>query len=402
MSASKHRVLISHNYYQLRGGEDESFEVERRLLEQHGHDVREYTRVNSEIADYSLQQLLRLPFRTIWAGDSYKEISKLINSEKPTIAHFNNIFPLISPAAYDACYEMKLPVVQNIRNYRLLCPSAEFFRDHHVCEDCLGWQFAWPSIVHACYRHSRIQTGVVAMMLAYHRFQKTWQEKVDIFIALTEFSRRKLIEGGIPVEKIVVKPNFAYDRGVSENQGSYALFIGRIVEIKGILELLEAWKSCRDVPLKIVGDGPLLSVIHEIVQRENLENVEICGRLSAQKVFAMLDEARFLVFPSLWYEGFPRVIVESYACGRPVVASNIGASAEVVVEGMTGMLFSPDAPDDLAEKISRLWSNRKKCLAMGREARREYENKYTPERNYEILMGIYLQAIEHRRHRNGY
>lgn len=387
------KVLLVHNHYLERGGEDQSFEAEKALLLQHGHEICTYIRTNHEIVSYDWRRKLSLPVRTVYASDSVRDLRALIAAERPAVAHFNNTFPLISPAAYDICREKKIPVIQNIRNYRLVCPNALFFRDHHICEDCLGRAFAWPGIVHACYRDSRLQSSVVAFMLAFHRLRKTWHEKVDVYVALTDFSRRKLIDGGLPAERIVVKPNFVHDRGVSDKIGDYALFIGRIVEGKGVLTLLNAWRQCGAVPLKIVGDGPLLDSIRSQVSEQGLKTVEVCGSIPPAQVFELLKEARFLVFPALWYEAFPRVLIEAFSCGRPVIASNIGAATEIVSPGRTGLLFSAGDAADLAGKVTSLWHDVGACRAIGQEARREYESNYTPERNYRMLLEIYHRAM---------
>jgi glycosyltransferase involved in cell wall biosynthesis len=389
MNVNKLKVLLVHNSYQERGGEDESFEAEKSLLLQNGHAVCEYVRSNLEIESYTWQKTAGLALRTISASDSVRDLRALISTEKPAIVHFNNTFPLISPAAYQAGREAGIPVIQNLRNYRLVCPNALFFRDHHVCEDCLGKLFPWPGVIHACYRDSHVQSGVVATMLAYHRVRRTWQTDVDAFVALTEFSRGKFIEGGLPRHKIVVKPNFVYDRGVAQGEGKHALFVGRLIEGKGLFTLLSAWKECRDIPLKIVGDGPALSQARSIIESENLKNVELCGRRPASDVFALLKDAKFLVFPAIWYEAFPRVLLESFACGRTVIASDVGASAEVVDDGRTGLLFRPSDSRELAEKVNLLWGRPDLAAQFGREARREYEKKYTPEIAYQMLTQIY-------------
>jgi glycosyltransferase involved in cell wall biosynthesis len=390
---SKPKVLLAHNQYLERGGEDESFDVEKSLLLQHEHEICTYIRSNAELASYGWLRTLSLPFRTIHARDSRKDLRAIISTERPDIVHFNNTFPLISPAAYETCQGLGVPVVQNLRNYRLVCPNALFYRDHHVCEDCLGRLLPWPSILHACYRGSRVQSGVVAAMLAYHRLRRTWQTHVDAFVALTEFSRSKYIQGGIPAEKIVVRPNFVYDLGAAKEAGDYVLFVGRLAEGKGILGLLKAWRNCRNIPLKIIGDGPLRSIISTMVQSEDLPGIELCGSLPALQVSSMIRRARFVVFPSIWYEVFPRVIIEAFAAGRAVVVSGVGASPQTVEDGRNGLVFRVSDSKDLAEKVNYLWSRPDLCLEFGREARVEYESKYTPEIAYLSSMQIYERVL---------
>jgi len=247
--------------------------------------------------------------------------------------------------------------------------------------------------MHACWRGSRAGTAVVVAMLTIHRLLKTWQEQVDRYIALTEFARQKFIEGGLPAEKIVVKPNFVHpDLGMGRHEGDYALFVGRLSPEKGIQTLLRAWRHLKGVPLKIAGDGPLRAKLEGFVKNEGLEGVEILGRRPREDVFRLMREARVLVFPSEWYEGFPMTIAEAFACGLPVIASRLGAATEIVEDGRTGLLFEPGNPEDLAAKVKWAWQHPKEMEEMGREARQEYEQKYTAERNYEMLMDIYKRA----------
>ena len=330
----------------------------------------------------------------VWSFDTYIKISRLLQREKIDIAHFHNIFLCISPAAYYACRKVKVPVVQTLHNYRLICPGALLLKDGKPCEECIQKFAPWRGIWYGCWRNSRAGTASVTAMLIVHRLIKTWIKKVNIYIALTEFARKKFIEGGIPAEKIVVKPNFVYpDPGEGEHKAQYFLFVGRLSPEKGIMTLLKAWKFL-DIPLKIVGDGPLKEEIQTFIEQKNLKHIEILGSQPRERVFKLMKDAKALIFPSEWYEGFPMTLAEAFATGLPVIASRLGAMAELVDEGRTGLLFEPGNPEDLAAKGEWAWSHPEAMAEMGREARREYQAKYTAERNYEILMEIYRMAIE--------
>ncbi len=383
------RILVAHNTYQQPGGEDAVFAAETALLRRYGHEVVEYTEDNRRINEMSR---LAVAAQAIWSGSSRQRLFVLLRDVRPNVAQFHNTFLLISPSVYSACREVRVPVVQTLHNYRLLCPRATFFWDGDVCEDCLSKTSPWPGVLRACYRGSRSQTAVVAMMLTFHRWLKTWQKQVDLYIALTEFARQKFIEGGLPAEKIVVKPNFVnHDPGVSEVDGRYALFVGRLSPEKGVRTLLEAWKKLKGVPLKVVGDGPLMAEVR--MQAGQLPDVEVLGRCYHQEVVDLLKEAKFLVFSSEWYEGFPMVIAEAFACGLPVIASRLGAMAEIIEDGKTGLFFTPGDSENLAEKVGWLWSRPNEIKRMGKEERKEYERKYTAEKNYGVLMEIYQKAI---------
>jgi len=312
--------------------------------------------------------------------------------------HVHNTVPLISPTVYYAAKAEGITVVQTLHNYRLFCPNALFFRNGHVCDDCMGKFVPFPGILHACYRESRAAMTVAVVMLSLHRVLRTYSRMVDMYIALTEFARHKFIEGGIPAEKIMVKPNFLHsDPSISERDREYALFVGRLSPEKGLRTLLKAWQQLKIIPLKLVGDGPLMDETHWFVGTGKLECIEVLGSCNHEQVIALMKNARFLVFPSEWYETFGMTIIEAFACSTPVVTSRLGAMIEIVEDGRTGLNFDAGNPDDLAAKVKWVWTHPRKREEMGREARREYEEKYTAGRNYKILMDIYKTAIERSR-----
>ncbi len=384
------KIVLLHNNYQQPGGEDAVFEAEKVLLDRMGHEIIPFVEDNARLNGMSALKAAR---NTIWSREAQGKLRQLIRETRPDVAHFHNTFLMISPAAYYACKEARVPVVQTLHNYRLICPGALLMREGRVCEDCVGRAIPWSGVVHGCWRSSRAGTAVVAAMLAVHRLMKTWSKQVDLYIALTEFARRKFIEGGLPAEKIVVKPNFvAPDPGEGQHAGGYALFVGRLSPEKGVVTLLRAWKRLKGVPLKVVGDGPLREEVQGLGRREGLTEVEVLGQKPREEVLGLMHEAKVLVFPSRCYEGFPMTIAEAFACGLPVIASRLGAMAEIVEDQRTGLLFRPGDPENLAEKVEWAWGHPKELAEMGREARREYEQKYTAEKNYEILMEIYERA----------
>ena len=391
------KVIIVHNFYRQCGGEDAVFQAEKAMLQRMGHDVSSFVRDNSEINGMTR---LSAAGATIWSQESREKLRRIIRVSRPDVAHFHNTFLLVSPSAYYACQEAGVPVVQTLHNYRLLCPSATFFRDGCVCEDCMGKAFPWPGIVHGCWRGSRTQTAVVASMLTLHRLLRTCREQVDLYIALTDFSREKYIKAGIPPAKIIVKPNFIDTDEFRGNSGRstyrYALFVGRLSRVKGVEMLLEAWKRIgQRLPLVIVGDGPMAREVEE--QAASRTGVEWVGCINREKVIARMKQAELLVFPSVWFEGFPMTMVEAFSVGLPVIASRIGAIAEIVDHGRTGLHFEPGNSEDLAAKVEWLLDHPEELSRMRRAARAEYKAKYTAEKNYEILMGIYETAIERSR-----
>jgi glycosyltransferase involved in cell wall biosynthesis len=383
------RILSIHNSYQIRGGEDVCSESEQRLLREQGHHVDTYEENNDRI---STLNTANVALRTIWSKESYKIVKHRLQQSNYDLIHIQNFFPLISPSVYYAARSQGVPVVQTLHNYRLLCPNALFFRDGRVCEDCMGKPIPYPGILHHCYRESQSASAGVAAMLAVHRTLNTWTKMVDLYIALTQFARQKFIEGGLPPEKIVVKPNFVHpDLGIGSGDGGYALFVGRLSVEKGLDTLLTAWKQLDNpLPLKIVGDGPLADEVMQATQR--LPKVEWLGRKPMSEVHELMGKAMFLIFPSKWYETFGRVAVEAFAKGTPVIAANIGAIAELVDSGRTGLHFRPGDSEDLAARVEWALTHPTELALMRQEARAEFEAKYTAAKNYQKLMEIYDKA----------
>jgi glycosyltransferase involved in cell wall biosynthesis len=388
------KILLVHNTYQQPGGEDVVFSQERQLLERAGHQVLTYCRSNREIAGYSALKRLALVGRMVWARDSRREIATLLHSQKPDLVHVHNIFLMVSPSIYSACKHAHIPVVQTLHNYRLLCPAANFFRRGRVCEECVEHSL-WRGALHGCYRNSRAETLAVALMLTVHRWRRTWTWGVDCFIALSGFSCQKFIEGGIPTEKIAVKPNFVYaDPGCRARSGEYALFVGRLSPKERVITLLAAWQLLpARIPLRIIGGGPERECLEALAKQMELSDVRFLGQLQHDEVIAALKGARFLVFTSEWYENFPMTVVEAFACGVPVICSRLGAMQEIVADGRTGLHFTPGDPEDLAAKVEWAWAHPEEMGAMGRAARAEYEAKYTAERNYQMLREIYRRVL---------
>lgn len=387
------RVVRVHNQYQIPGGEDVVAESETRLLEECGHSVFRLTVTNNILDVASLAAKARLSATTVWSPRGRHLVSRACREHQADVVHFDNTLPLISPAAYYLPGDLNVAVVQTLHNYRHMCPTATFYRDGRICEDCLGKTPPYPGVVHGCYRRSQIQTGVVATMLTMHRLLRTYTQRVDRYIALTEFARGKFIEGGLPVQKIVVKPNFVRAPKIERTgNGPHFLFVGRLSPEKGIRTLLAA-QGRHGQELRIAGDGPLAKSVAKAADQHN--GLRVLGCLDNASVRTEMFSARALVFPSEWYEGFPVTLVEAFAAGLPVIASRLGSMAEIVEEGITGLHFDPGNPDDLAAKIRWASGHPGEMSRMGENARLEYEVKYTPECNYEMLMDIYREAIQH-------
>lgn len=383
------RILTVHNKYQIRGGEDESREAEDRLLRSCGHEVKELLFDNSVISN---QSKWGVGIRASWNEAAYRTLERELEGWRPHVIDIHNFFPLASPAVHWAARKHGIPVVQTLHNYRLLCPGATFYREGQICEDCCQWKFPMPSIIHGCYRDSKIQTAAVALMVGTHRLAGTWQKKVSVFVAVSEFAKRKFVDGGFPESKLVVKPNFVDSPGPPGNGGPNFFCAARLTVEKGIRTLLRAMDlTGAQVKLDIAGQGPLESEVREAAARN--PRIRYLGVLQHRELLELMGCAKCFIFPSEWYETFGRVVVEAYSRGTPVIAAQLGAIAEVVDNGRTGFYFQAGDAHDLARAIDCAEATPRQLSSMRAEVRLEYERKYTPQRNYEMIMSIYKRAI---------
>lgn len=397
------KIIAVHNRYVQPGGEDQVFESEARLLLDHGHwvtQVQEQTTYPDGIA-----KKLGVAVGCIWSRVWYEKFRGMLRKSRPDVVHVHNFFPLISPSVYYACRREGVPVVQTLHNYRLLCSNAELYREGKVCEECLhhGLQ---RGVGYGCYQGSKLGTAALSLMIGVHRRLRTWTNMVDCYIALTGFAKQKLIEGGLPGDRIRVKPNFVLPdpgskwksiRSDEDMSDAYALFVGRLVQAKGVLTLMKAWEQLPHIPLKIVGDGPSREQVEAPIREGKTLSVNYLGRLPRPDTINTMKGARFLVFPSEWYEGFPVTIAEAFASGVPVICSRLGSMQEIVEDGKTGLHFQAGNAEDLAGKIRWAWEHPDEMNAMGRAARLEFERNYTAGRNLEMLEEIYALAMTVRR-----
>lgn len=385
------RILLVHNEYVNKGGEDVVLANEAELLSGRGHDVRLATVSNKEIRGALAQLKTALytassPFGSGWMRERLDE-------GRPDVVHVHNFFPLLSPSIYAACNERGVPVVQTLHNYRTICSNGMLLRNDHPCELCVTGS-PYQGVRHRCYRGSVVASLPLARMIDKHRKAGTWQRRVDRFIALTEFARSRFLAAGFPAEKVVAKPNFVADPGEPEvpaGTAEHVLFVGRLAAEKGIATLLRAWEGL-DIPLVVAGDGPMRAA----VEASPSPHVKAIGWRSGPEIAAEMGRCRFMVMPSEWYEGFPMTLVEAFSLGRPVLVSRLGSMAEVIEDGVTGLHVNPGDPRDLAAKVRWAYDHPDAVAEMGRNARAVYEQRYTADRNYAMLMAIYEQAMRER------
>lgn len=380
------RVLLVHNTYQHRGGEDTVFESERLMLASRGHAIETYERRNDDIAAASRVALLR---DTFWSRRTVQEVGVLLEHFRPDVVHVHNTFPLVSPSLYAAARAHCVPVVQTLHNFRLLCPQAMLLRQGRVCEDCVG-KTPWRAVVHRCYRDSATQSAALAGMLQFHRWRGTFDRDVTLYIALNAFCRDKFVEGGLPAERIRVKPNFIRDPGPPawDEPREGLLFVGRLSPEKGVDTLLDAvTRRVGSAPVRLAGAGPMHPRVAAV------SGVRALGSLKSAQVLARMRQALALVLPSICFDSFPMTLVEAFASGTPVIASRLGALQQLVEDGVTGLLFQPGNAADLAAKLDWAEHHPEAMQRMGRAARAQYEQAWGEEVNHRILTSIYDEAL---------
>lgn len=381
-------ILFVHNAYQQFGGEDAVVASEIALLRARGHAVELYQRHNDEL--HGLPPATAA-LAALWSRHAARQVGAACDLLQPDLIHVHNTFPLISPSIYWTAARKRIPVVQTLHNFRLLCPQGTFLRQGGVCEDCLG-KSPWRAVVRKCYRGSAQQSAVLAGMLSVHRAAGTFQTRITRYIALSAFSRERFIAGGLPAERIRIKPNFVESAAQGEcTTRSGGLYVGRLSEEKGIGTLLAALRLSGTARVDAIGTGPLQQAVTRQLGERYL------GFRSRDDILRKMGAAAFLIVPSMCLEQQPTTLLEAFSCGLPVIASRLGALTSLVEEGVTGLLFNPGDPADLASKIAWACAHASDMARMGRAARADYAAKYTPSINYHMLLDIYEDAIQAKR-----
>lgn len=384
-------ILQVHNFYRIPGGEDTVVENERRLLEAGGHRVISYFRDNKEMSDFSFFRKLLLPLTTVFNPGTYRQVRGLIRREHIDIVHVHNTLNLVSPAVYYAAMAEGVPVVQTVHNFRLLCPGATFYRDGHICEDCVTKGLGC-AVKHRCYRDSRLQTLACAASTKFHRMTGIYGKLS--YICLTDFNREKLLSlPQIRPERVFVKPNFtqAVDAPIlpAEARENRFVFAGRLDKLKGVEVLLEAWKRMgAEAPeLLLCGTGPMEDWCRSFLVENGLTKVRMSGFVDNRQLRQLIGASRGLILPTQWYEGFPMSIVEALSVGTPVICSDLGNAGSIVAEGVTGRKFRADSPEDLIRAVQA-------CGDLYQSAYETYLSEYTAEKNYSHLLEIYSRVLE--------
>jgi len=386
------KVLLAHDFYQNFGGEDSIALREKDLLEQNRTEVHFYSRDNNEIKDYTFLQKLRFIPRTIYSGFTVSSVEEIIREFNPDVAYTHNIFPLISPSIYRVLDSKAVPSVQNVQDFRWLCPNGLFYIKDRVCERCKGGAY-WNAVRYCCFRNSYLLSGLYATAIGVNRAVGLLN-KISAVVCATQFSKQKFIEAGIDENRLYIKPNFIDTSNIEPafGTGNYIVFLGRLSQEKGLWTLIRAFEKMRDIQLRVVGTGPLEESLRTYVKEKNLINIKMEGFKRGSEKTDLLKNALFMVFTSEWYEHFPIVILESFATGKPIVTSRLGNMPFIIENGKSGLHYEAGEEDDLIEKVKTLIDNPAEISKMGRYARHLVETIYSPEENMKILRSIFSEV----------
>lgn len=390
------KILLVHDFYRQYGGEDAVVYAEKKLLESHNNKVFLYSKNSSVLKDYGIIDKTKFPLRTIFSLRTKKEITTIVRDFRPDVAYIHNVFPLISPSIYHALHSLSVPIVQCVHNFRapFMCSNGYFFTKNKICERCMRGMHI-NAVMYRCYKNSYILSGLYSASLGISHMLGV-RKKINAYICLAPFSKHKLMEVGIPEEKIHIKPNFI-DPPITmplPATGNYVTYIGRLSTEKGLWTLIKAFERLKHISLKIIGTGPLEISLKKYIDKNRMMNIAFTGFESGKKKWELLRNSLINIVPSEWYEMFSMSIIENYAVAKPVVASDLGALPHVIENNKSGLLFKAGDVDDLISKVLCLYKNPQKRKRMGIYAKRLADIKYGPEENYKLLINIFANVLK--------
>ena len=393
------KILAIHNFHRKgsASGDDQVFKSETALLESYGNQVIKYTVSNDEFDSVGLIGKLSVIFGMLWSFKHYNAVKRIISDEKPDIVHIHTFFPLLSPSILYAAKRSGVKVVATLHDTRFVCPCATSLRGIELCNKCGDGKYL-RMFKYGCFKNSKLQSLIVAAIFAYHRMRKSFYKQIDQYICLNDNQIGLLTNIGFDKSKIIKKYNFVLDSQDNLDEINYeglpkryVVFYGRIGEEKGVRIIMEIWNQI-DIPLVIMGGGPLENEFK--AWAHNKKNIYYLGYTEHNKCLSIVKGAEFVVFPSIWYEGCSMVEIETESLGKALIATDLGFSKEAIEDGINGYKITLGDIIGFKQRIIELWENRELAKTLGKNARRDYEQKYLSDDNYSQLMSIYLRLIQ--------
>lgn len=390
------RILQLHNHHASLGGAMEVLEFEGQLLRSAGHEVEQFTLPPTEQLGLSGP---RAALKAVWNRETARDVGDRIDQFEPDVVHVHTPFPLMSPAVFRVADGRGVPNITTVHSFRYSCIAGTCYRDGAVCEDCIGSRSKFAGLRHRCYHDSLGASGALTASLGLHRALGTFSRSIDRFVALTPFAKRMLERDGIPAERIVVKANTVMDPGraiPAQVPEPYVAFAGRLIEIKGVRTLLEAWRNRpAGIRLRIAGDGDLRALVEEHAASDS--SIEYVGWIDGDAIPELFGKATAVLVPSEWYEGQPLVTIRSLSVGTPVITSDLENLCEDALNDGAGMAFRTGDAQHLAEVLGTLVTDRAGWVARAEAARRSYLSRHAPEVTVRALERIYADVIAERR-----
>jgi len=411
------KILQINKFWRVHGGSERYVFELSRLLTERGHEIVPFAMKDTanEPSHYSslfvspveLSDPYRLPLtkrlataaRILYSREAGRNMGVLADLTHPDVAHCHNIYHHLSPSILSPLEKRGVGIIMTIHDYKLLCPALRFYRfgDGYgeVCERCRPFHYG-SCLTGKCVMGSRAASLLCATEMFFHDLFRSYTGKIDCFISPSRFVAEKLLDRGMPEEKVAVIPNFVdperWRPAEGNGKGSYILYAGRLSQEKGVEALIRAMVKLPDIPLKIAGTGMWERKYRTLAHELGACNIEFVGFRPEAEIRSLIQGARFVAVPSEWYENGPMSVLEAFACGTPVLGSRIGGIPELVKEGETGALFEPGDISDLRRAAASLWGDAQLCAAMGDNARRLVENKYSPQKHYDKIIKVYQQV----------
>jgi len=404
------KILMAHNWYFVVGGADRVFFETMKLLEKHGHTVvpfsmKDKRNYDSAYKEYFVNEIdystikpsmdnLKTAIRMIYSTEAKKKIDALIQKTKPDIVHLHNIYGRLTPSILYALKKNNVPVVMTLHDYKLICPAYNMLRDGKVCEICKGGKY-YRCITTKCHKKSYLASLVYALEAYIYTLLKTYLRHIRYFVTPSKFMQNKLIEFGIPQDKLVHMPNFVSFQAIKPTYSnkSYLLYSGKLLRTKGLITLLQAVKELPDVNLLIAGAGDMKEELEAYVKDNKIKNVRFLGYLGEEELHKILEESLFVILPTECYENAPMAVLEAFAHGKPVIGADIAGIPEMIKNGETGLLFEPGNKQTLREKIRYFVSHPEMIVEMGKNARNKVEAEYNADLYYQRLMDVYKRTF---------
>jgi glycosyltransferase involved in cell wall biosynthesis len=373
------------------GGEPAVIEVTTRVLEANGHASRLVMKSSRDL-EHSIVKRVGAFWTGAYNGATYKEMQRLLQSDRPDLVHVHSVYPMFSPSILLACRRAGVPVVMTVHTHNLTCPTWFHLRNGSTCENCLGGN-EYQCVMHNCRKNLLESTAYALRSFVARRF-RLFHDNVDILMVPTHFSKTMLLRAGFDRDQVMVVPNPTAVTEIPADRapGDYVAFAGRVSSEKGVDILLAAAALMPDLPFKVAGDGPVLPAMISQAPK----NVHFVGRLAYDELLSFYKKARMLVVPSVWFEPFGMVAADAMALGLPVVASRIGGLPDVVDEGVTGLLFEPGNAVELVQQIRRIWDDPVLGARLGKSGRTKAAQRYSQEAYYRNLLAAYNTAIHGR------